>query len=218
MSTNELLWEKLEHQLSLNVPKLQQRLRPPSSLEQIQLFESKTNLVLPDDLRNAYLRHDGCEFDGASQGHVGFFGDIEWLSLSDSLERQQSNWQFFNEDDPYFYGPDDGEWDNLPIRPWQGPPTYWVPVGKCYHCAIDIYADLMPGPTGRVGQLVIQNIHGMSTGVLADSWTSYVEWLINGLENRTLNMVTQPDSSIRRWGSTKGEEIAKPKGGACVFG
>jgi hypothetical protein len=58
----------------------------------------------------------------------------------------------------------------------------------------------------------------MSTGVLADSWTSYIEWLINGLENRTLNMVAQPDSNIRRWGSTKGEEIAKPKGGACVFG
>ena len=152
--------QRLETQLALQFPNILPTLNPPATEEQIVSFETAVKQNLPEDIKAAYRWHNGCrrlpgEISGPMPNEAYFLiNKGRWLSLDEMLEQ----WHLQNEiaigDDYFFTQEDDPDaWSQLVIRPWCWPLAVWLPLAQEYHDA-HIYIDLLPGPKGRVGQLV----------------------------------------------------------------
>jgi hypothetical protein len=72
---------KLEAWLARYAPPLRALLNPPATAADIAVFEARTALVVPPDLRRLYAVHDG-EADGSD----GIFGCQRWLPLEVAAE------------------------------------------------------------------------------------------------------------------------------------
>jgi cell wall assembly regulator SMI1 len=133
---------------------------------------------------------------------------IEW-------EIQEAN---FDPADPYHYDEDDDDgWAGLPIRPWQSAPSYWLPIGWRPGVAGRLHVDLLPGPTGQIGQLVGEDIHGMSKWIAANSFTGYLTHLSNELEAGRVCVFTDKHTQQQDWRCLDGRPFVAP-GFAKVFG
>ena len=209
----ENLWAKLETQLEADAPELLDRLRPGISEPTLNAFEIEIGQPLPDDVRTAYLRHDGCKL--TSHDEVGMFGRFNWLSVDQIRETWLLSLENYDPSDPYFY--EDDQWCDLPIRPWCSAPPAWIPVAKGIGFAGFVYVDLLPGPTGRLGQLIGEDIHGMSKWVVATSLTEYITHLSSELECGRVHVFTNRDTQQQNWRCTDGRPFVAP-GFAKVFG
>lgn len=210
------LWDRLERQLKIRAPELAASLRPGVSEFALTVFEEEIRQRLPDDVREAYLRHDGCDHKW-DENAAGLFSDTQWLPLNEVREAWQWNSGGFDEADPYFYEVDDGGWEKLPVRPWQYPPPQWIPIGKRMGIACLLYVDMLPGPVGTASQLVCQDFSSVSTSVLCRGFAEYLQYLVTGLEIGDIQVDTVPHTQLRRWHRTDGSFFSPP-GNASVFG
>lgn len=177
-------WERLEALLMSINPDMHGALRPPASLDQIRTVEKEAGLVFPDDLRDAYLRHDGIEHL-ADTGLLRFFPNgMSWMPLEgllDSWRHLSEMFSDFHADDYERYLDEMYEYPDLQVR-LHGPLKEWIPIGSGSGAKVCI--DLLPGPAGVAGQLVY---HDFTTGseVIANGFGAYLDLLITGLASGT---------------------------------
>ena len=208
------LWPLFEEQLALHLPSVAANLRPGVSESQWAAFEAEIGQTLPDDVREAYLRHDGSDH-GQRYNEIGLFSVEQWLSLSEVLKRWRWRRDNFDSADPYHY--DEDEWGNLPLRPWTGPPPVWIPIAKWFGSPSLTYVDMLPGPLGVPGQLVSQSTSSMSTCIFADSLSGYLEYLLRGLTRREIVVILVPHTEQQQFQYADGRYF-EPPGARSVFG
>ncbi len=203
------LWARLEHQLALKAPDLLARLRPGASESAIFAYEQAVGHQLPADVRQAYLRHDGCDYvvSDCTNSHqsLGLFGRYQWRPLESSLEA----WHFwradYDETDPDNLEDESTLNSSAMVRDFASPPPYWIPLAHETNGAIDLYVDLRPGTAGTVGQLVIHDLIGINIWIEASSLQDYLLCLAQGLENGVIQPVKDPD--IFMWSWCSGDSI-----------
>lgn len=74
-------WQKLEHWLTANAPRVLENLNPPASENKIAETEAKLNIKFPPSVRKTYLLHDGQPTEA-----WGLFGGYRLLSLDDIVD------------------------------------------------------------------------------------------------------------------------------------
>jgi cell wall assembly regulator SMI1 len=181
------LWSRLERQLFLHAADLAASLRPGAGESAIAAFEAVIETRLPDDVREAYLWHDGCDMGDdflKAQKALGLFGCHRWLPLAECQRHWQWNLGGFDGTDPYACDDDNGAWSGWAIRPWLAPPPNWIPLAERRNPTTHLYSDLLPGPAGVAGQLVGEDVHGGPRIWLeARSLRTYLIGLADGLES-----------------------------------
>jgi internalin A len=212
----ENLWVRLEQQLTTHAPTLRDSLRSGASWTQLEEAEARIGQKMPSELRDAYLAHDGSNFDWV-EGRLGLFGTYQWLSLEELVKEWENHGILYDEEDPYFYDESDESWSGLPILPWQTAPPYWIPIGVCPVEGSRLYVDLKPGPTGAIGQLVVRSFNGVGTGVLSAGFNAYLCCLLSGLETGEVVVTVLPNTSTEDWERADGSNFSPP-GNKQVFG
>ena len=88
MKEGEALWVRFETQLARRIPMLLACLKEPATLTELAETENELGLAFPDQMRFAYLRHNG---SSATQDCPCFFipGGADWLSL----EHLREHWR-----------------------------------------------------------------------------------------------------------------------------
>jgi cell wall assembly regulator SMI1 len=175
---NLLRWERLEAQLANNQPEVLKSLRAPATLSDILAVEMEMGLEFPEDVRNAYLRHDGCEMSRDDTPEpVLLPPDCPWLPLAKVLEMWRYTGSTFAEEDLAEMLEDyedvvhsDG---SDQVRP--GPQPNWIPIGRSFS-GVEVYIDLFPGPAGTIGQL-IRHDPGFGARVIANGFGDYLDRL-----------------------------------------
>jgi cell wall assembly regulator SMI1 len=210
------IFNRLERQLALHESALQIRMQTGASLERLNKFEDLIGFSLPTDFRQLYSWHDGC-LNKVNPSQINLFGKYRWFDLNEVSTYWESNAAYFNPVEPYFYDDSDGQWDGLPIKPWQSPPPYWIPIGRVVGDPNSLYFDMQPTSNGCVGQLVSQSVSSMSTSIFCDGLPQYLTSIVEGLENGTLKCVKNPNSDSMMWEHSDGTYFAPP-GVRSVFG
>jgi cell wall assembly regulator SMI1 len=207
----------LDQQLSIHAPALAATLRVGASESMLNTFEGEIGQRLPPDVRAAYQWHNGCDYEQSGNNRtIGLFGRHQWCPIEKVIELWDENNHNFDSNDPYFY--DEDQWDNLPLRPWTSTPPSWIPIGlipSYQSCTISI--DMLPGPSGKVGQIVAESIHAMSKGIFANNIYDYFFSLAKGLRSGSIIVITNPDTQDQYWGYTSGNRFLAP-GDRDVFG
>jgi cell wall assembly regulator SMI1 len=216
--TNEELWKRLEKQLSIHAPKLLASLRPGVDEASLLAFEDQLGQKLPEDIRFAYLRHDGCSYIDLDA--LGLFNSCRWLPIEESLDEWGSMCESieglstaevcsFDESDPL--------WSEVAIRPFIAPPKQWIPFGE--GSGRPIFIDLLPGNSGHIGQIIGQYIHGGSgdTWVIASSFNNHLNDLLSGLEQGRLEPMNHVGTTTGYWGNRKTKEVFKSASYLSVY-
>jgi cell wall assembly regulator SMI1 len=77
------VWRRLAAIFKVRYPTLFESLNPPTTVAQLDAFEAATQLLLPTDVRDSYLMHDGCNGVDGIDGGDGplLFCGYRWSSL-----------------------------------------------------------------------------------------------------------------------------------------
>jgi cell wall assembly regulator SMI1 len=192
------LWNRFEIQLRSHAPQLEVNLRSGATQEQLTAFEAEIGQSLPEDVRHAYLRHNGTKIVGhANNWGIGLFGSQQWLCLDHVLQNWQESCQ---QDDEEIIDKSSDEWLTLPIRFNYEPVKQWVPIGE--GDARFTYVDLMPAPSGKHGQITTQYFLSGSFNfhIVAPSFSDYLADLVRNLENHLVTAMYRPNTQIGYWG------------------
>ena len=197
------VWGRFEAMLQMHAPALLAVLNPPASEKQIAEAEAAMNVTFPEEIRAAYLRHDGTSHDEATGATCLFFYPMNWwaslsemvyywhhcVRVSESLRANDPN-GFFPTQEPW--------WDDLKVRPvWWS--EKWIPIGLS-GTATSVYFDLAPAKQGSIGQLI--NDDGMQDPQwIANSLNHYLETLIDRVERGVVVFgegwqLADPDQSL----------------------
>jgi cell wall assembly regulator SMI1 len=194
------LWPRLEAQLRIHAPDLASRLRPGASEAEIAAYEAETGQALPEELRLSYLRHDGCEYlDNAWRSSPeALLGWFQWQPLQESLKEWRSWQALFPDDEPYFCGDeqDTAPWAGRAIRPWSTTPPSCIPVGRFVGGSSRLFVDVLPGPAGAAGQIVLDDV---GRRIWANGWFAYLGELTLGLEAGLIQMYPDPNTGQSYW-------------------
>jgi cell wall assembly regulator SMI1 len=174
----KLIWDRLHTWLRANAPLVYGDLRPGASEKKIRATEVALGVQLPDDVKACYRIHDG-QRPANRRGSVRSFLDChEWHSLEDIV----ASWKVWKKllDDGIFAG---RRWPaERGVRSdWFHPG--WVPVASGTWC--EVFLDLVPTRGGRVGQVLELVRDPPSRDVLADSFTEWLTWFADDLEDGT---------------------------------
>lgn len=95
---NTRRWQKLEALLAVNNPAVLEGLRPPASLASIREAENELGMVLPTDIREAYLRHYGISLvDPVLGRRVILPASALWLPLDELVKTAKSDLSMFHD-------------------------------------------------------------------------------------------------------------------------
>jgi internalin A len=187
----------LQARLEQVAPESVARLRLPASDGEVEEAEARTGLSWPEELKTLYRWHDGEQ----SHRHVGVFGALSWWSLTQLVRDWESQVADFEElamGDPYDID-DEAQWAEFLIRPWRVPPPSWIPFGNWTNRSVTISMDVLPGPSGQLGQLLVHDYDDFySCTRLANSLSTYLTDLEQGLA--TGQIVAAQDSETQNWG------------------
>jgi internalin A len=192
------LWERLESVLQEFSPKDFEALLPPASEEAITQCEKEIGLEFPEELRSAYLRHNGMgrlRPDGALSGCF-FGGGDRWYAI----EEVAPAWRMMSEVSEDLKADGDEEilfpapaewWDALAVQPmyWN---KNWIPVGAMSSNP-DQCIDLAPCPRGAFGQLIQLSGEGEPL-LLAPSLNDWIDFVAKSFE--TGRFTADPQSGM----------------------
>ncbi|MCW7540953.1 SMI1/KNR4 family protein [Aquabacterium sp. A7-Y] len=179
----EELWIRLESLLQSHAPEVFASLNPPATVEEIRQTEQVLGFSFPDDVRVAYLRHNGAADQTIERGprffYLGGWCCLErmvgnWRSkceVADNLKKDPDGMESFPEEDE--------SWSEYEVRPqWWNP--HRIPV--CLTNTVSaLYVDMQPGPAGVRGQLLKDA--GMNEAiVIARSLNEYLTTMADRLE------------------------------------
>lgn len=188
------------------------RLNPPASETQLMVAEAAMGITLPEEIREAYRRHNGVSRlrlhaipAGVPQGPYLFLPFYDWVDL----DRMVEIWKMMCIIDAQMKN--SGAWEDVVfddlepgrrIRPvdWE---RRWIPLGS-NDTSVFIYVDLAPGPAGVAGQLVDAG-HPEGTQYFADSFSSYLERLMDAVDAGALEV-----DSDGHWRDRAGKMASRP--------
>ena len=151
MHSSEVVWDRFETTLSKKAPALLATLLLPATLDELHDAEEELDLIFPDELRYAYLRHNGSIRHARPCFFLPECSNIH--SLAEVKEYWGSSREFalINWVDECDSSPD-SEFNQGKVRAdvWN---TARIPIGHSSG-ATHIFMDLLPGTIGTVGQLV----------------------------------------------------------------
>jgi cell wall assembly regulator SMI1 len=181
-------WDRIDAVLESQAPLVFQQLKPPASVKQISETESALGVVLPEEIRVAYLRHNGCLpawrlLPGPPQQNRLFVPYFNWCDLDVMVQRwqlMQSELKLSQQLRPDWYVGAEDWWNDLDVKP-EGWRTQWIPIGLS-DTPDTLYIDLDPGPKGSVGQMISTDGAHDGASVFAANLNDYLARLIDGLE------------------------------------
>lgn len=181
------VWERFEAMLQAHAPDLLATFRPPATAAQIAEAEAAMGVQFPEEIRHAYLRHDGAEHrDGTQDGWL-FVPFNWWAPLSEALSYWQMKMEvrdsLAQETHTTLFPEANSKWDSEKIAPvWWN--EKWIPIGLS-GTPTSTYVDLDPAPQGTHGQLIDDS--GMQEAVwLSSGLDHYLELLIERVESGRL--------------------------------
>ena len=194
-SENNLLWDRLEQVLAKHAPRILEELAPPAATTEINETERLLGVSLPQDVRAAYLRHNG-SIRSAVLGPTLFF-EARWCSLEEVVacwSQKLRRAEVVGE----------GDHDNGLLPTW-GPswakrftrPEYWnsrwIPIGlNDVDCPLCV--DLAPAGAGRCGQLIYVGNEGDGGVVKAPGLSEYLSFIADCYESNRLSC--DPDGRL----------------------
>jgi internalin A len=202
------IWDRFEKMLAVHAPRALALLNPPATAVQIGEAEHDMGVFFPDDIRAAYLRHDGALTDGnlgpsclVSSCRL-FYPMNWWASLSEMVQhwhmKREVSTDLRRSDPDGFFPLYEPWWDDLKVKPvWWN--EKWMPIGLS-ETPSSVYFDLDPAPKGTIGQLIKDG--GMQeASVIATSLNHYLEMLIDRVERKVLVFgdgweLADPDQSV----------------------
>lgn len=165
-------WSRIEAWLAAHAPASAAGLNPPASPEAIAAAERSLGVTFPDDVRAAYLRHDGQASDSP-----WMLEGWEWLSLERIVDEWQV-WKGLLDDGDFEDGASDGDGEVVRSDWWH---PAWIPLtysgGGDHHCV-----DLAPGPKGSLGQIIQMWHDDGDRPVIASSFSVWVADYADRLE------------------------------------
>jgi internalin A len=194
--------------LEKHAPPVFHSLRPPASEDQIRAAELAMDLVFPDDLRTAYLRHDGSEcgtngFSAHPFARSLFVWGCNWCSLEESVAK----WQFWVD---YFAEGFDQSFEQVAQHDRNSPDRVvryarWdakrIAVGL-NGSPTATYIDLIPGSRGVSGQLIVSD-HSDEPWWAAPSFDAYLVELLQLVEAGRIR-----HDQVRGWiGGPEGRDV-----------
>jgi cell wall assembly regulator SMI1 len=180
-------WHRIDSVLERYAPPVFQRFQPPATRVQIEKAENAMGARLPDEVRAAFLRHNGCRsyepgnlFSPANMGSV-FVSFYEWCGLELMVERWQWKKARLEADrlrNPEIHEAQDSSWDELQVRQqeWN---LKWLPIGL-NNTRTALYIDMDPAAQGTAGQLIYSN--GSEATLYAPGFNQYFASIATGLE------------------------------------
>jgi cell wall assembly regulator SMI1 len=176
MSEMVNFWVDFDKFLAQVAPKMRSSLRPPASEAQVQAVEAKLNVRLPQDLREAYLCHNGQDKSALAGSIIGALDHwvsldelvISWQQTNEINESLKAQWaadDFSDEPDETI---DDSTWL---VRPdWWHPG--WLPIAQGITDAAWC-VDMAPGKAGVVGQILAwDSVDSASNELVASSFAA----------------------------------------------
>ena len=196
------LWPRLEAQFALHHPVLLGALRPGATLSAIEEAEHCMGFAMPEELRRAYLRHDGCAWlPLASTNLVAMY---RWISLDEMtrhwVQHKRMYEEWLPEADIYPDPTDEDEVLLSSVRPG------WIPIGEMGSQTM-LFIDLEPGPAGCAGQLIGFSIVEGQGVVIARNLEDYLRQLVEGFEAGQVSY----DRVNHYWVNTATREFFKPR-------
>ena len=214
------IWERLEKQLQIHAPDLAAKLRPSLNESTLIECEERLRLRLPEDVRFAYLRHDGCT-GSPSWLDLTLLGQFQWCSLQGMVDDWRDicePFEGYTTDSVCYFDESDPRWETAPIRPFsQLIPDKWIPIGV--GDGSTIYIDLIPGLAGTTGQIIGQFFHAgqLNVWLIAPSLNAYLQDLSVALESGAAKVLVHPDTQRQYWGNPATKEEFRAKGYAEVY-
>jgi cell wall assembly regulator SMI1 len=188
MTENDTLWRHIDAMFARHAPSVFRAFKAPATAGQIAIAEEAMQLEFPEDVRCAYLHHNGSmnadEIVLAGGGHSSLFLWIDtWASLDEAVAmwRQQHEWMLerrvrypnhFPDQDPSF------ELDEIRLEGWN---KKRIPVGVSETSSVT-YIDLAPARLGTLGQLITDD-GSMQPHLEASSLNAYLEALLRAIES-----------------------------------
>jgi cell wall assembly regulator SMI1 len=188
-SVSLALWTRAHELFKVHAPDLLEALQPPATVAEIEAVEAIIGVALPEEIRSAYLIHNGTKFEGNNgQSKALFVSGIQFarldqvVSLWEMWLKQLLNLdpQHFPERDPSYSCRMDMSPDTI-VRPiwWD---RKWIPIGKDQGMT-DMMVDLNPGPSGTFGQLLDHYGVDPPESPVDSGLNNYLKTLIHRLEH-----------------------------------
>jgi cell wall assembly regulator SMI1 len=160
-----------------HIPRLRQTIRPGATQAQIEAIEALIGRALPEDVRMLYRLHDG-----QSEETPGLFYGMSLLSL-EQVALEWSNWRDVITDDPGLNDEITGQ-SSWPVGAID--PVYinlgWIPITKDFG-GNNIGVDLVPGPKGIMGQVIVFGRDEDQKFVIGNSIVEVLNWIADHLES-----------------------------------
>jgi cell wall assembly regulator SMI1 len=182
MTSGRELWEQVESLLAKHVPDMVAALRPPADPAKLAAAEAHFGVRLPEELRFAYLRHDGCYVESDDTVRL-FLPYYRWHSLDECVAYWDILKPFYDRTFPDrdMYPDDEENWTDELVRPSLWIPA-WIPIGGSGTEA-NLCADMRPAPAGVLGQLIETSDYPTYH---SPGFDAYLRWLIRGLSEGTI--------------------------------
>lgn len=172
-------WEKFRDSLKTNAPKSLAALRPPVEMADLEYFQLKSGLKLPQDVKDFFLGHNGETPIDEMAGPLFEFGYLIPLIATSPEECVLEEWERIAEiavDDEEL-----GDPDQEPEGEYEGPvhrvlySRKWVPFAIDYS-GNALCFDLDPARGGKAGQVIECDYDMQTIKIIANSVS---EFLIN---------------------------------------
>jgi cell wall assembly regulator SMI1 len=169
-------------------------LNPPASPQQIDAVERLIGYPLPAELRAFYLRFNGQVAEGWS-----FFPPFFSLpSLEELVYQWGADSDFFKDEERSEALAIVDEPSKLVIIPFWGTPKR-VLVGKS-NMSVFIYCDLDPGPAGKLGQIIYQDVQD-EPRLWAHSFAEALNMIVTAAERGDIRFDADEVGWVRQDGS-----------------
>jgi cell wall assembly regulator SMI1 len=153
------LWTRAHELFKVHAPDLLEALQPPATVAEIEAVEAIIGVALPEEIRSAYLIHNGTKAPVNDREKDLFVPFMQFARLDEMVEGWKSWLEEFQGLDPDFFPETDPSYSdrielssNTIVRPiWWCPK--WIPIGTSQTMSV-IMVDLHPGPSGTFGQLL----------------------------------------------------------------
>lgn len=199
----DLSWTRIDDWIESHYPELHDQLQYGATENDLNDLERDLDCVLPSDVRESYLVHDGQEHGGKPTGV--FFGitllDIEdiseewniWrraaLRLDELAQRQKPEPSSSNgaarrsasRDASLAWIENQASCPPEHVQPLYAHPA-WIPLAKDYD-GNNIAVDLAPGPKGHVGQVILFGRDFDTKYVVSPSWGDFLAQFAADLES-----------------------------------
>ena len=215
--TNNEIWEKFELALKNFAPNDLNHFSAPASEKRIQAAENTLGLRIPEELRIAFLRHDGLTPTVYNNNHSLFVGHGLWcpLELTISLWQTMNKYaKAYDEDDLEYLSQIPEEINKKQHIKLQTFNRNWIPVGIegwTSGSRSVLYCDLDPAAAGKSGQIIRKDLDQFEPFLIAPSFNDHLRFITTQLETGGFKV----DRATGKWHDERGVRLQGPPSFSC---